>query len=94
MSRYEWAIPPHLIPKQVISMRTIILFGSCIALAGVIVPVGARATTTSCNIPTACAIFANNNGVALEGESGGADGVFGEASSGTIFGAGVEGESL
>ncbi len=75
-------------------MRTIILFGSCIALAGVIVPVGARATTTSCNIPTACAIFANNNGVALEGESGGADGVFGEASSGTIFGAGVEGESL
>jgi hypothetical protein len=57
-------------------------------------PEGAHATTTSCNIPQACAIFANNNGSALEGESAGAGGVLGEASSGTIYGAGIEGESL
>jgi hypothetical protein len=62
-------------------------------MAGALAPVSARATT-SCNIPAACAAFANNLGVGVEGLSAGADGVFGVASSGTIYGAGVEGESL
>ncbi len=64
------------------------------AIAIVVRPVGARASTTSCNIPQPCAVFANNTGSALEGESAGADGVLGEAASGTIYGAGIEGESL
>jgi hypothetical protein len=75
-------------------MRRLVPSALGIAIAAVLVPVGARATTTSCNIPQPCAVLANNSGVALQGESAGADGVLGEASSGTIYGAGVEGESL
>ncbi len=67
---------------------------SIVMIAAVLAPAGVRAATTSCNIPQPCAEFANNNGIALEGASAGADGVLGEASSGTIYGAGIEGESL
>jgi hypothetical protein len=75
-------------------MRKLFFLASYAAVAGALVPSAARATITACNIPAACAVFANNTGVALEGESAGADGVYGAASSGTIYGAGVEGESL
>jgi len=74
-------------------MRNLLLLASCAATVGVLAPVGARATT-SCNIPAPCAAFANNTGIGVEGLSAGADGVYGAASSGTIYGAGVEGESL
>jgi hypothetical protein len=75
-------------------MPKLFFLASCAAIAVALTPAVARATTTACNIPAACAVFANNTGIALEGESAAADGVYGVASSGTIYGAGVEGESL
>jgi len=55
----------------------------------------ASAATSSCYATVACTVFANSDtGPGVEGESAHGVGALGESSSGSFYGAGIEGESL